>query len=308
VVNTSGSTNKSLVMILVIVLISAAAFSYMLLSNPVNPTTTRIYDVPTTPILDIDDAIHINGDGEFENYTIEHSVPGNGTADSPFVIQNLSIVEEDMCIDIRNVSSSFIIRNCELNATADYWGIALYLSNCHNAIIDSCRAEGRISGIEFFDCNDILVTNCFVSASFFGINSSISQRAVIRANSVYNTTWGISMIGSNDAVVERNRMFCNELGLISQFSKNCTLMLCNITDNKLGVRLHVGCQNWVISTNRFEGNTEGNAQDDGAMNQWDDGISVGNIWDDYLGTGLYSIPGSAGSSDRFPKAPERNSP
>jgi len=304
VANVSGSTNKSIAIMLVIVLVSVAGFSYMLLNNPVSPTSTNTYNIPTTPILDLDDAIHIDGDDEFENYTIEQLVPGNGTKDDPFVIQNLSIVEEGLCIDITNVNASFIIRNCELKTTADNWGIALYLSNCHNAIIDSCRAEGGISGIEIFDCNDTLVMDCFVSNSYFGINSSISQRAVIMGNSVYNTTWGISIIGSDDVVVERNRIFYNDLGLTSQFSQNCTLMLCNVTDNKFGVHLDIGCKNWTILSNRFEGNTEGNAQDDGTMNQWDDGVSIGNTWDDYLGTGWYSIPGTAGSSDRFPKAPE----
>jgi parallel beta-helix repeat protein len=293
-----------MVIMLVIVLISAASFSYALMNYPINPTDTNTYNIPTTPILDLNDAVHINGDDEFENYALEQLVPGNGTVDDPFIINNLSIVEEGLCIDIRNVSAHFIIRNCELKTTADYWGIAVYLSNCHNVIIDSCRTEGGISGIEIFDCNDTLVLDCFVSNSYFGINSSISQRAVIIGNSVYNTTWGISIIDSDDVVVERNRIFYNDLGLISQFSQNCTLMLCNVTHNKFGVHLDIDCKNWTILSNRFEGNTEGNAQDDGTMNQWDDGSCVGNTWDDYLGTGWYSIPGTAGSSDRFPKAAE----
>jgi hypothetical protein len=43
-----------------------------------------------------------------------------------------------------------------------------------------------------------------------------------------------------------------------------------------------------------------NAQDDGMENTWDDGVSIGNFWGDYSGTGLYWIAGQAQSVDRFP--------
>ena len=280
-------------LILVVVLASAAAFSYVVMTNPGNDSTN--------PILDIDEAIHIDGDGEFQGYVGEHSVPGNGTPEEPYIIQNMSIVEEGICIDIRNVEAPFIIRDCELKATAYYWGMAIYLRNCHSAAIERCRTEGGISGIECFDCSDVVVEDCIVSASSFGINSSLSQRTIIRGNTVSNTTWGISIVGSNGTAIQGNRMIHNDLGLMSQSSYNCTLVHCNVTENKLGVYIDVRCSNWVIHSNRFAGNTDGNAKDDGSMNQWDDGVSTGNIWDDYSGIGWYLIPGTAGSTDCFPR-------
>ena len=297
--NAPGNTNRMVGLILVVVLVSAAAFSYVLTTNTENRNDSG--DGPTSPILDIDDAIHIDGDGEFLNFTIEYSVPGNGTLEYPYVIQNLSIVEDGNCIDIRNVEASFIIRGCELKTTSDYWGIALYLGNCHSAIIENCRAEGGMSGIECFDCSDVVVEDCSVRFSFFGINSSLSQRPIIRGNTVSNNTYGITIIGSNETIIESNRISYNEVGLCSQFSYNCTLTHCNVTNNKLGVHIDVGCRSWVIHSNRFAGNMDGNAKDDGSMNQWDDGIGIGNTWDDYFGIGWYSIPGTANSSDRFPR-------
>ena len=55
-----------------------------------------------------------------------------------------------------------------------------------------------------------------------------------------------------------------------------------------------------IFGNMFVNNTEGNALDDGEDNSWDDGIGSGNFWDDYGGTGVYVIPGTAGSVDHYP--------
>lgn len=44
-----------------------------------------------------------------------------------------------------------------------------------------------------------------------------------------------------------------------------------------------------------------NVLDDGSNNQWDNGIDVGNYWLSYSGTEPYTIPGTAGSVDRFPR-------
>jgi parallel beta-helix repeat protein len=59
------------------------------------------------------------------------------------------------------------------------------------------------------------------------------------------------------------------------------------------------------SLNDFVGNAIihngiGQATDDGSANFWDDGISEGNHWSNYNGSGVYQIDGSAGSVDNYP--------
>ena len=44
-----------------------------------------------------------------------------------------------------------------------------------------------------------------------------------------------------------------------------------------------------------------NAQDN-AGGTWDDGVSLGNCWSDYSGTGTYAVGGTAGSVDNYPSA------
>ncbi len=54
--------------------------------------------------------------------------------------------------------------------------------------------------------------------------------------------------------------------------------------------------------NQLGYNGESNASDEeGTDNSWDDGVSLGNYWGDYDGTGVYTIPGSTGSVDRYPR-------
>ncbi len=300
--NASGGTNKLIVLILVVILVSAAGFSYTLLQNAENPNDPGgSDDIPSTPILDIDDAIDIHNDTEFQTYAMENSLAGSGAGNDPYVIQNLSIVEEGICIAIRNVEASFVIQNCELKSTTDYWGMAIYLENCNSARVEGCRTEGGISGIEFFECNGVVVRNCYVGYTFSGINSSLSHYGFIQGNIIYETGWAISAVGSNHTVFESNRLFQNDAGLYSQFSVNCSIIRCNITDNTEGVILELECHNWTICYNHFERNVDGNAKDDGFWNQWDDGQEMGNFWDDYSGEGIYVIPGTAESIDRYPQ-------
>ncbi len=300
--NAPGSTNKVVVLVLVVVLVSAVGLSYALLQNiQLPPAPTVPGDIPSTPILDIDEAIQINGDTEFLSYAMEYSLLGNGTRNDPFIIQNLSIVEDGICIDIRNVELSFVIQGCELKSTSDYWGMAIYLRNCDSVRVEECRTEGGISGIEVFECDGITIRKCFVGYTFFGINSSSSHYGFVQGNVIYNTSWAIAAVCTNHTVFESNRIFHNDIGLTSQFSLNCSVISCNITDNNQGVFLDSLCQEWTVCYNRFERNIDGNSKDDGLSNQWDNGYDLGNIWDDYSGVGVYIIPGTAESIDRYPQ-------
>ena len=84
-------------------------------------------------------------------------------------------------------------------------------------------------------------------------------------------------------------------------STNCTIINNLIHDNSVGLELKEGCERFQIYNNSFWYNNQANAIDNGNSNFWDDGVSLGNQWDDYNGTGLYSIAGSAGSVDHFPR-------
>ncbi len=57
----------------------------------------------------------------------------------------------------------------------------------------------------------------------------------------------------------------------------------------------------IIYSNTFVGNMVENGFDNHLpANSWDDGVSVGNAWDDYSGSGVYNVGGSAGAVDHYP--------
>ncbi|MGY5876004.1 MAG: NosD domain-containing protein, partial [Candidatus Thorarchaeota archaeon] len=96
-----------------------------------------------------------------------------------------------------------------------------------------------------------------------------------------------------------------------------------IEGGEFGVYLDYTSGNWIINNtiqdtsqygirafsgadvNTFYGNSIldcgiTNAYDEGESNVWDNGLDQGNYWDDYNGSGEYTIPGPANSTDRWP--------
>jgi parallel beta-helix repeat protein len=90
------------------------------------------------------------------------------------------------------------------------------------------------------------------------------------------------------------------------YSFGCTVTDNIIANNKgLGVLLY-DSGSCTLFGNSLEANEWGNAKDiTGELsvsdtNMWDDGVSLGNVWDDYEGAGVYQIPGDRESVDRYP--------
>jgi len=78
--------------------------------------------------------------------------------------------------------------------------------------------------------------------------------------------------------------------------------------NNTGVGIRLGEQTGNISLvcNRLGRNEMSNAIDDGLDNKWDDGVNQGNYWSDYDSSGVYLVPGSAGSIDHYPSLLEES--
>ena len=84
------------------------------------------------------------------------------------------------------------------------------------------------------------------------------------------------------------------------FSQNC-IFTQNLFDGNInGIFFSATTFDNVLFSNSFVHSTYRNAWDNGVRNTFDDGVGTGNTWGDYLGFGVYIIPGSSGSIDRYP--------
>ncbi len=197
----------------------------------------------------------------------------------------------------------------------------------------SCRIESVLSkynaryGLRLHSSTNCTVYNSTFEFNGNGIDLCRSQNITVQASTVRDNYWsGIGMSASNCTIMQ-NSVFRNHLsGLIINNCVNCTIDDNDVVSNRLSgfrikssesllvkrnlVRLngHLGIEftpdssNNLVYDNRLAENEGGNARDNGHENQWDDGINIGNYWDDHNQDGDYVIPGSAGSMDHFPLA------
>jgi parallel beta-helix repeat protein len=168
----------------------------------------------------------------------------------------------------------------------------------YTIVIDSSRSIQIVGN--YLSCG-ILVQN-FSSEVFVRNNSQIGVRtSAIRVESDSSNVF----IEGN--VIRESGRSTSQFWFYSYFPAIIVLGSdCNITDNTIvenyGMGISLYGTNITVCYNIIARNGQGNALDNGSDNLWDDGISRGNEWGDYVGFGYYYIPGGAGSVDRYPSA------
>jgi parallel beta-helix repeat protein len=196
----------------------------------------------------------------------------------------------------------------------------------------SCTIENVLlkynarSGLRFHSSANCMVSNSTFEFNGAGIRLYRSENTIIRESTIRDNHWsGVDMFALENCIIMRNSIFRNHLfGLVIDNCVNCTIDDNDVVSNGLSGFLivssqsllvkrnlvqqngHIGIEftsdssNNFVYDNRLAENEGGNANDNGHVNQWDDGISIGNFWDDYNQDGNYAIPGSASSMDHFP--------
>jgi hypothetical protein len=297
-------------------------------TTPPTPTTVGNQTIPIVPPLEnlTEHApISIIGDQEFANQVDLEEWPGNGTASDPFIIEGLRIVTDTRaCILIQDVLEyHFIIRDCYLEAIDRSLGVCVKIYESANGVVENCRMVSGYQGMDFFGSTDCMIRDSVMWDVGCGINATFASSITIERNIAGECYWAM-MLGLADAISMRNNYFTtSDIGVGAYESNNVTMALNSITDNRVGLETDYNCQSWTITQCLFFNNTQvgidlkattqfikvysnhfgmnmAHARDNGASNSWDDGVSVGNAWEDYSGIGTYSIPGIAGSVDHYP--------
>ncbi len=319
----SHQTAKIFVVVVVVMAIASVGFLMIVLDEtPPGGDITTIEGGTYTQ----HPPITLRSNTEFANQAAEEGWKGNGTSSSPYLIENLWIRSDAECVDISDITVHFVVRNCFLSSTpelsADCAAISIY--NSSNAYLESCVVHSNDDGMQFFLSRDCTVHNCTIEASCAGVNATESHDLRFENSEIRNCTYGAIIIGSVGVDLSHNRVCHNEWGVLAQFSDSCKLWNNTISENQEGVDVQILCTNWSIRYNTVLNNTGvgirlgeqtgnislvynrlgwnemSNAIDDGLDNKWDNGVNQGNYWCDYDGSGVYLVPGSAGSVDHYP--------
>ena len=244
----------------------------------------------------ISDPILITSDNEFS----VHMFSGNGSAENPYIIENLTIEARGSMaygISIKNTHVFFIIRNCYVKS--EYIGInvlniAPNTAQILNNYVESLSGDG--GGIGVGGSNNCTIIGNTATNFAQGIHLNEASLCLIQNNIIYNNTYqGINIRYSSDNIVVGNTISNhNQHGLALVGTSNNNLLYNNIlTQNGLD-------QEYSIDGERT-GEIFSQAYDEGANNLWYHAATEqGNWWGDYQGAGAYPIDGPSGSVDSFP--------
>ena len=205
-----------------------------------------------------------------ENTFIHCGLSVNGTLDTHFfhVVVNNTVNGKPLAYNIGLENEEF---------SADDYG-QMYFADCQNVSV----VGGSITDTQYAvsihyssGCriDQVTCTDCQIGVRFDRANHTIIQNSVIR-----DCTIGILWLsGFNSSMILNTISHSESYGLFMEGTYYSRILNNTFFQNQYGLR------------------------DDGLENMWDDGVSFGNIYDDYNGTGFYYIPGSADSIDHYPR-------
>lgn len=167
----------------------------------------------------------------------------------------------------------------------------VFLIDCINVTVRDGTIHNTAESVSFYSCRNCVIENCTVYSSGFGATLCWSDHcSVILSDFHDNKHWGIDIVESSNTIVAGNILYEN---------KGIGIFVPPTDSFNNSFYYNVICSNGDGSTI-----SDGNAWEDGHNNVWDDGVSLGNFWDDYGGIGDYHIPGDALSVDRYPSRVE----
>ena len=248
------------------------------LSNNVQSVPSAILENKNNLSYTSHEPIFIIHDNNFTDY----GIPGNGTIDNPYVIENYNITTSgSRGISIINTTKFFVIINCYTKANGDcihieniadntssiisnicrniedYNGVGIYLvSAMHTNVKDNiCYNHGY--GIAIFGSSYTIAQNNTCNHCYEGISVWSSSTVLVKNNTCNGCFNGISLGYSNSIILEYNSCNNNHFGFNIAHSSN-TIIEYNTADfNYYGINLidsiYAELTNNVCSNSVYDG-------------------------------------------------------
>ena len=260
---------------------------------------------------------------------VNQGYPGNGTKEDPYIIEGLYIASSGYCIEILHTTAHLLIRECNFSTGVDINSEpAIFIDNASNIRIEDslffnfhairlrnttgciiwnnimCRRGGiyvQTSSDGIIEKNTFDTFNQNPNCAAGVIDISYSNNFTISKNTISHCYMAIHCYNDNDFEFIENTIFNNEQEGMT-FNSMSQLLIFNNTiysNGNTGIRL-LEVINSTVYSNHIGGNSPNAFENGGENSLWDDGVSIGNMWDDYDGIGGYEINGNAGAVDNYP--------
>jgi parallel beta-helix repeat protein len=211
-------------------------------TNTINPPK-HLNSVPiNTPIIKITN---------FQDF-LKWNIPGEGTANNPFVIENFQLSDEsNTLIQIKDTTAHVIIKNNNLNGItvsplAYQYGI--HIVNSQNVVIqNNIIADNLIKFVEYGvtilggSNNNEINNNIFENIKYFGIYMTSASKIeettniAVKNNQLSDVKVGIYGIGLTNSLISNNVIQAFEYGIILDSSSYNIIEYNLIFDSSIGI-------------------------------------------------------------------------
>jgi len=272
-----------------------AAQSTMVVSEPVK--REEFAGNPHGPIV-------IDGDANFNATAQAEEWPGDGSPETPFVIDGLDINGFVWCISISNTRVSFTISNCNLTGATFIDGAGIYLYNVSNAFLNNntVSRNQRSIYLEQSSYNRLENNNCSYIARGMLLETSHSN---IIANNTCSSPVpvevGIWLVDSDsNTLVNNSFMDAFFAGICLDQSSYNTIVNNTCSDTDPHIRIRTLSESNEISWNVFA-DSSSSAIDDGTNNIFDHNYWAGYAGPDMDSDGIGDVPYVfTGNNDPYP--------
>ncbi len=187
--------------------------------------------------------------------------------------------------------------------------IGILTEDIHNSFIKENQVTDSDWALYVYSCTEMEIASNAFSGGQVGLDLEYSSSCLVSKNTIHETGYGIYCYSSADSEFTRNLLYGNTItALYSGKSVKCAIIE-NTIERNSGVGVHLqkstDCR---VYGNEIGWNTKGNAKDVAgtplptSLNEWDDGVGLGNGWSDYDFGSVYSIPGDCNAVDMYPQA------
>jgi len=277
-------------LVLLFLLVTPLLLAGVLSPKIKNEVKTTISPIPTkvnVPSYEERAPILAYNDVDMDNYASVLSWDGNGSPDTPYIIDGYNITSDGTCIEIRNTIRAFEIRNCYVSSISNIPGTGgIYISNVTQAAIVDTFVLTKYWSIDIVNTPAPYIENCTIHDGYTIYLYKCTGATITECDIYDNTGDGVYLDACNSSLISNNEIFGNgALGLLAESSDFLTITTNTFAKNhNQGISLEV-CNNATIRDNDIweNGNRGGVYLEAGSYNLIEDN----QIWNN-SNTGIYS--------------------
>lgn len=156
---------------------------------------------PAESALVLHDPIHIEGDSDFTHPNGVSS--GSGTLSDPYIIESWDIWGEAgvNCVEIRNTSMHFVIRNCSLQISD-----GVVLAGVSNGTVTAVTTYACGYSLRVEDSSDIMISENTIGSSMFSVAVNRSENVSVVLNQMDGASIAVDLDSSEDVNVSDNHL------------------------------------------------------------------------------------------------------